>query len=174
MSELKYHTPKDFLKKVDLLYLVFLGVPLVGFLIYYFVVFVVNSYQNNSESENVSVGAAISVVYILIGLALWIFRISKFKKLRLEFDINKKLDQLNRVVVQVFVIYLILLSVAFVILYIEGTSFFSLPGFIMFAIISLEKPQLSKLAIAFRFKDKTEYKKFVRNEPFENIEFDLN
>ena len=160
-----FKEPKEFLKKLDQIFLIYMSAPILFFFGYYL------WFLNNSKKElldvlNMSDGNMILAVvfWLILILILYQWKRKLLKQIRTIEDLQERMNVLYVKLNLFYQVVLALFIVSLIAFHITKQHMISAPVWVMFIVVSVEKPNLYRVARYLRFKTKAQFSDFVINK----------
>jgi len=160
-----FKEPKEFLKKLDQIFLIYMSLPILFFFGYY-LWFLKNHKVEGFNAMTISDGNMILAVALWVVLILVLYQWKK-KLLKEIRDIEDLQERMNALYVKLNLFYQVVLAlfiVSLVAFHITKQHMISATVWIMFIVVSVEKPNLYRVARYLKFKTKEQFKDFTVNK----------
>lgn len=162
-----YESPKAFIKKLDKLFLVFMSAPILVFFVY--LIYVLNNTKFNDIEVRVlgQVGlVTLYSVFIALTIAFLIWKTKLIRKVKGMNDLQEKFRLIENWYLQYSISMFIVFSGFFAVYVYTNYMFASLPLWLLVGLISIEKPSVYRIGKMLKFRKKSEFESFVKDEPF--------
>lgn len=162
---MKYSRPREFVRNLDAVYMKYVSVPLLAFFVYY-IYFLM--YVGRSELFE----PQIKPLFISLYISLWalpiyfLARVQKgiLKEVRASGDLEKQIESFEQLIGRKYLVLLFFFSLSIVVFCFTNSHIMSLPVWIMFILVSVEKPSMFKAVKIFKFQSKEAYDTFLKDE----------
>lgn len=170
---MQYISSKQFIKKLDELYLVIVSLPILAFFVYYIWFLVqVKEYEIIPKSYSSMVIGGVVILFLSILIVIHVIKYRSLINMRKNKDLNLKLNLTYGIIKKVLLVELVLFLVALGIFYFAESQWMSIPVWVMFGALSFEKPSVYRIARHVKFPDKRSLDIFIHDEPLSSLKID--
>lgn len=161
---MKYSSPKEYIRALDQVYFKYVSIPILAFFAYY-VYFLRNTGRDQLfEPELKPLHIGIYIALWLIPIIFFIKKNSDIKKtVRLEIDFEKQMEVYKEQLHKKFLIVILLFILAVAVFAATNINMMSLPVWVMFILMSIDKPNIFKASKSFKFASKETYDAFLKD-----------